>query len=176
MVKMAATTDFDKIKEKLPVYLKIMDQFPCVDVTADRDFQRMFNGYYRIRQRPPMFYEAMYRFLEDHKYDHDLTYGAVLQALYSETGRIERSFSSKVLATIRPDCPVWDHYVIGHLGLRPPVYSVRDTSKVIAIYDQICAWYQTDEAKKNLDIFDAHFPGVSITDTKKIDLILWQTR
>lgn len=176
MAGVDGTTDFAKIKIKLPVYLKIMDQFPRVDVTVDQDFQRMFNGYYRIRQRSQTFYEAMYSFLENHKYDHDLTYHSVLHALYSATGRIERSFSSKVLATVRPECPVWDRYVINHLGLKPPAYSVRDMSRVVAIYNQICAWYQTDEAKQKVDIFDAHFPGVPITDTKKIDFILWQTR
>lgn len=176
MAGMDGATDFDKIKIKLSVYLNIMDQFSRVDVTIDQDFQRMFNGYYRIRQRPQIFYKTIYRFLEDHKHDHDLTYHSVLHALYSATGRIERSFSSKVLATIRPECPVWDRYVISYLGLKPPAYSVRDTSRVVAIYNQICAWYQTDEAKQKIDTFDAHFPGVPITDTKKIDFILWQTR
>lgn len=115
-------------------------------------------------------------FFEQHKYDKDLTYPTVLEALYSETGRVERSFSSKILATVRPELPVWDKYVLENLGEAVPPYGSRNLAKIIAAYDDICAWYQSDEALRLVPVFDAHFPNIPITNTKKIDFILWQTR
>lgn len=169
-------TDFYKIEKSLPVYLKIMDTFQKADISVDQTFQRIFNGFYRIRQRSQSFYSAFYSFFEEHKRDKDLTYSTVLEALYSETGRIERSFSSKILATICPEFPIWDKYVLENLGKTVPPYGCHDLSKIIAVYDGICTWYQSDEATQLISIFDAHFPHAPITDTKKIDFILWQTR
>lgn len=169
-------TDFSKIESKLPTYLKIMDTVQHTNVATDRAFQQLFNGFYRIRQRSQSFYAVLYRFLEEHKQDQQLTYPMVLQELYSETGRIERSFSSKILATVRPEYPVWDQYVLENLGKKAPAYGTRDLEKIISAYDDICTWYQTDEARKKIAVFEAHFPNVPITDTKKIDFILWQTR
>lgn len=169
-------TNFSKIEAKLPTYLNIMDTLLKTDVSTDRDFQRMFNGYYRVQRRSSSFYTAFYRFLEDHKQDQNLTYSSVLQEIHSATGRIERSFSSKLFATVRPEYPVWDSHVLNNLGLKPPTYGTRDLDKIVSTYECICSWYQSDEARQRVAIFDAHFPNAPITDTKKIDFILWQTR
>lgn len=37
-------------------YLKIMQMINNVNVLEDKEFQRLFNGFYRIRQRPSSFY------------------------------------------------------------------------------------------------------------------------
>ncbi len=169
-------TDFSKIESKLSVYLKIMNAIQKTNVAMDQDFQRMFNGFYRMQKRSPRFYETFYHFLEEHKHDQNLTYFTILQTLYQVNSTVERSFSSKLLATVCPEYPVWDIHVLNNLGKKAPPYGTKDLNAIVCAYKDICAWYQTDEAKEKVTIFDLHFPNIQITDTKKIDFILWQTR
>lgn len=48
--------------------------------------------------------------------------------------------------------------------------------KVLDTYQKICDWYQKTEAQSKIAVFDANFPNVDITNVKKIDFVLWQTR
>ncbi len=158
-------------------YCTIMGRLHDTDVSQDREFQRLFNGYYKIRQRPASFYSCFYQFLEQHKSDSTLAFQQVLTYLWEETGCIHASFSSKLLATVRPEMPVWDQYVLLNLGLKNPYYTDKCRfQKVLNTYQKICDWYQTPEAHLKVEIFNAHFPDVMITDVKKVDLILWQSR
>ena len=170
-------TSIEKIGIGLQKYCSIMSCLYQTDVSKDREFQRLFNGYYRMRQRSERFYCCFYRYLEEHKFDDALTYAQVLTYLFQETGCIHASFSSKLLATVRPEMPVWDKYVLSNLGLRAPYYSCKSRfQRVLDTYQKICDWYQTSEAQAKVAVFDANFPNVDITDVKKIDFVLWQTR
>ena len=167
----------DKISAGIQKYHAIMSKLYAVDVSQDSKFQRMFNGYYRMRQRSPAFYQAFYSYLEQQKNNRELTFHEVLNHLYNATGVLTPSFSSKLLATVRPEMPVWDQFVLKNLGLKAPYYGDRNRiAKTEALYEAICRWYHTEEAKEWLDFFNAHLEDAPITDTKKIDLILWQTR
>ena len=95
----------DRVGSSIEKYNWIMKRVQEVDVSADADFQRFFNGFYRIRQRPASFYKAYYAFMEQHKHDPALTFEDVLTHLYRETGTMQASFSSKLLATVNPDMP-----------------------------------------------------------------------
>lgn len=170
-------TSIEKIEIGLKKYVEIMSTLKETDVSQNKDFQRLFNGFYRMRQQPANFYICFYQFLEQQKFNTTLTYPQVLTYLYNETGRIHASFSSKLLATVRPEMPVWDKHVLENLGLQPPKYSEKNRfEKVVALYNSICNWYQTQEAKSMIPIFEKFFPDANISNTKKIDLILWQTR
>lgn len=58
-----------------------MELFHSVDVSVDEEFQRTFNGFYRVRRRKPDFYNALYSFLESHK-NKKITFIEVLQYFY----------------------------------------------------------------------------------------------
>ena len=170
-------TSMEKVGIGLQRYGSIMSCLYQTDVSKDREFQRLFNGYYRMRQRSQSFYRCFYRFLEEHKFDTALTYEQVLTYLFQETRCIHASFSSKLLATVRPEMPVWDQYVLSNLGLKAPYYSDKCRfQKVLDTYQKICDWYRTPEAQSKIAVFDLNFPNVDITNVKKIDFILWQTR
>ena len=170
-------TSIEKIGIGLQKYCSIMTSLYQTGVSKDREFQRLFNGYYRMRQRSERFYCCFYRYLEEHKFDNALTYAQVLTYLFQETGCIHASFSSKLLATVRPEMPVWDKYVLSNLGLKAPYYSCKSRfQRVLDTYQKICDWYQTPEAKSKVAVFDSNFPNIDITDVKKIDFVLWQTR
>lgn len=167
----------DKVSFGIQKYCAIMDRLHQVDVSKDAEFQRLFNGYYRMRQRTPGFYQVFYEYLEQQKNNRQLAFHQILTQLYEVTGILTPSFSSKLLATVRPEMPVWDRFVLKNLGLQAPYYYDKNrVAKMETLYEAICDWYQTNEATEKLNFFNAHFPNVSLTDTKKIDLILWQTR
>lgn len=167
----------DRVKVGLTKYNWIMRRVHEVDVSADANFQKSYNGFYRMRQRPADFYKTYYAFLEQNKDNPSLTFEEILTYLYEETGSIHASFSSKLLATVNPDMPIWDKFVLQNLGLRTPYYYAKDRmQKTIQLYQRICEWYQSEQAREKLQLFNALFPNEEISDVKKIDFILWATR
>ena len=167
----------DRVQVGIDKYHRIMKRVHEVDVSTDMEFQRFFNGFYRMRQRSADFYKCYYCFLEANKCNPSLTYEEVITHLYQETGSIHASFSSKLLATVNPNMPIWDKFVLQNLGLRTPYYYEKDRlQKTIQLYQQICDWYQTEEAIQKLQLFNELFPDVDISNVKKIDFVLWATR
>jgi hypothetical protein len=169
-----------KIEVGLTKYLNLMDQVHKVDVSEDNEFQKRYNGFYRMRQRKPIFYKDYFDFMEANK-NKGITYNEVLNHFYEKFGRIEASFSSKLLATINPNMPVWDEFVLQNLNLKKPTYSDKNRlNKTIDLYSQISKWYDeflaSNESEEMLTLFNKRYPNTNITNVKKIDLILWQMR
>ena len=168
---------FDRITPGIQKYNRLMQWVQETDVSKDTDFQRFYNGFYRMRQRNSVFYASYYQFFEEHKHNQQLTFEDILRYLYAQTGQIHASFSSKMLATIRPEMPLWDKFVLQNLNLRAPYsYEKNRLEKVIQLYDQVCQWYSTEEARNYLKIFNQHYPDMDMSNTKKIDWILWGIR
>jgi len=44
-----------------------MNALNAVDVSNDRDFQKLFNGFYKMRQRKEDYYKAYFKYLEENK-------------------------------------------------------------------------------------------------------------
>ena len=167
----------DRVKIGLTKYNWIMRRVHESDVSTDAEFQKFYNGFYRMRQRPADFYKAYYAFLEQNKDNAHLTFEDILAYLYKETGAVHASFSSKLLATVNPDMPIWDKFVLQNLGLRTPYHYEKDRlQKTSQLYQRICDWYESEQAKEKLQVFNELFPNVDISDVKKIDFILWATR
>lgn len=165
---------FDRIETGIVKYSQIMELLYSTDVSTDKEFQRIFNGFYRLRQRPTSFYATYYGYMEQQKKNKTLEFRDVLQYLYDETGVLYPSFSSKLLATINPNKPIWDKFVLQNLGLKAPyTYAKNRIEKTVHVYEEICRWYETKEAEECLLVFDQHFPDVEMTNVKKVDWILW---
>jgi hypothetical protein len=170
------------IGEGLEKYRRIMETLHKVDVSRDPEFQRLYNHFYRVRSRPPEFYPAYYGFMEANKCGASLNFAKIVRHFYERFERIEVSFSSKLLATIRPDMPIWDSYVTGNIGLKPPSSEDKDRrlEESIARYAELTGWYagymKSENGKEMIALFDKAHPGVSISDAKKIDFVLWQMR
>ena len=144
------------------------------------DFQRIFNGYYRIRRNEEwrQHYYALFCKARDEHY----SFGQIITKLYQCTGNIEASFSSKMLATIDASKPIWDQYVLQNLGLVLTGKTKEEKlQNAVRLYDSIVTWYEeylkTDEAYENIKTFDRLLPDYAwISDTKKIDCLLWSKR
>jgi hypothetical protein len=94
---------------------------------------------------------------------------------------LEASFASKLVATLNPDKPVIDKFVLTNFGLSlPSQYENDREAKAVKIYDELCAAYDELLQKPIMNTirikFAEQFPWATTTDLKKVDLILWQIR
>lgn len=164
----------------LDYYARIMNGVNATNVAADRSFQKTFNAFYLVR-RNETWRNIYYDLFEKLKYESpDFEY--IIRYLFEKTGNIEASFSSKMLATLCPDKPIWDHYVVENLGLKLTGRSKEEQlNNAVALYREIERWYQsflkTEKAAECIEVFDRALPDYQwINSIKKIDCFLWSIR
>ena len=141
-------------------------------------FQKIFNSYYKVRRGDG--WREIYYDLFSEAISMKYTFDQIIKELFDKTNNVEPSFSSKMLATIDPSKPVWDQHVLMNLGFKFRSGSDR-LEQAIEIYHDIEKWYEdylkTEEAANNIRIFDEMLPDyVWISNTKKIDCLLWSIR
>jgi hypothetical protein len=162
-------------------YLELMALFPSVDVSADPEFQRQYNHFYRVRQKPTNWYRSYFRAMQELRTAKPL-FADVLDRLRDEVGSCEASFSSKLVATLDPSKPVWDSFVLNNMGIPPlRTSSPHRFDQAKKNYARIEEWYELFLASENgravVRAFDEIVPQHgAITDLKKVDFVLWQTR
>lgn len=184
------TIDCERVFQKqiassmgLVKYVEIINTCKKVNVSEDDDFQRLFNGFYRVRRNEAWRYEY-YSLFEELKREERIEFERILVELYERTGNIEPSFASKMLATINDNKPIWDKHVVEHLGVKLPGQNVPKEDRLkqtVLIYDEIVDWYkqylETYNAQENIRIFNRYLPDYKeISDVKKIDAFLWSLR
>lgn len=162
-------------------YTKIMELFRdnSVNLSTDVDgFQKLFNGYYRIR-RNEAWRTQFYDYFESIKTQTNIDFDTIIDELYGRTkGNIEASFSSKMLSTICPDMPILDSRVLTNLSLEIKGTKDKKRENAKVVYEEICSRYSEYEknpnCKKAVEIFDELFPNyLGLSVTKKIDFFLW---
>jgi hypothetical protein len=162
-------------------YLEIMRLFPQTNVAENQDFQRKYNGFYRVRQRPTEWYQTYYSYMERLK-GSDVRFSMVLEYFRIHLRRYEPSFSSKFVATHNPNMPIWDRHILSNIGLRAPGYnSPRKFDDAKTAYQAIQKWYEKFECSADGKLIIIKFDEVigkslPITSIKKIDFVLWQIR
>jgi hypothetical protein len=161
-------------------YRQIMRTVGSVDVSRDEDFQRLFNGYFRIR-RNAQWRNAYYSLFQKNK-TLQPDFRGIITELYRETENIEASFSSKMLATLNPNRPIWDQFVIKSLGFKTAEQSKEEMlESAIRVYADIETWYSrflgTEGAQACIDVFDSALPDYSwLSNVKKVDFFLWSSQ
>ncbi len=174
----------------LSEYQKIMDAVKAKEFSAEPKFRKLFNGYYRIRQRSTEWYDVYYGILETQLKNTDAySFTDILNVLHKTGNKIEPSFTSKLLATADPSLPVWDTFVLRNLGLEkewnqnkklPPDERIKAAAQ---LYQELCDTYQeilsSPQGKACIEKFGKAIGreySEKLTDEKKLDLILWSKR
>lgn len=176
-----ARTSIEKIRIGVEKYRYLRQYLFETDVSLNRDFQKSFNGFFRMGRRTGSYYADYYRYLQEHKTT-GITFAEVLTFLYQRHNRLEMSFASKMVAMVDPTFPIWDSVVTkGHFRIVAPYANVKNRlQKGIEKYEQYCRCYelymQTADAKAKIMEFEKHFPATDISDVKKLDFMLWQER
>ncbi len=168
-----------KVAIGLQQYLWLQSRLQAENALSDPEFRRRFNHFYRVR-RGPSWQNAFYDIMSLAKREH-LSFDVVLGLLAQETGRYEASFTSKLIATLDPHKPVIDSVVLKNLGLRlPAARSAARADKLRELYAKIqslfLAYLQSEDGSYLASAFCRAYPEAHVSDEKKIDLVLWQTR
>lgn len=170
IIRFLALDQYEYLKEKL---------YKC-NVSKDKEFQTKFNAFYRVR-RDEKWRKTFYTYFEQIKNNKNITFEEILDYMYKKTGNIEASFCSKMLATINPNMPIWDQYVLKNLNL-----SVTGTDKedrlenTKKIYNKIVEIekekLKQEDIKQAIKEFNIYFKEYSLSDIKILDYILWNSR
>lgn len=173
----------------LAKYDLLQNRLRLIDVscqsTESLEYQKTFNGYYRMRQRPEKWYQDFFASLESHKHNASITLAEVLQRFHTVHSRVELSFSSKFVATIRPELPVFDSEVAERMGLKKPAQylpaeeRIRKSENLYRqLNEELNALLSNRQYTSELQPrFDVAFPAYThFTPMKKLDLMLWQWR
>ncbi|MBM3548569.1 MAG: hypothetical protein FJX54_16600 [Alphaproteobacteria bacterium] len=179
------------LRDGLQRYLAIQKMLddPTIDVARNDDFQRVFGVFYRVRRDASWrrkFFELMQRYRQDPP-----SFEAVLHELAGGLTRCEPSFSSKLAASLNPDLPVYDSRVVAIMRFaqmpdpRNWSYPTGTLSERVhraeELYRSLNRAIETIRASRHFraltSAFDErHNSGRLLTDTKKLDLVLWQAR
>lgn len=170
-----------KIRKGLEQYVWLQNQVNNTDVRKDEEFQRKFNYFYKITpHRDKIWQKEFYTLLQKSKTKNS-TFEKVLSELFKKTGKIEASFSSKLIATINPTMPVIDSIVLKNLKIKLPYSYTKNRELIIkeiyqALINEFSKFLKTDTGRYLIEQFKKEYPDVKITEVKILDLILWQTR
>ena len=177
----AALTYLKTRSRDLERYDWLMKRVRQVDVSKDREFQRTFDAFYRVR-RNEAWRGAYYDLFESLKTAETRCFSLIFEELYKRTGNQEASFASKMLATLEPNQPIWDSAVLRGLNMSPPAGASRYYRQdVCDLYARIEDWYRTMKksatGKQWIRAFDRAFPQYRhFSGTKKLDFLLWGNR
>lgn len=169
-----------RIDKGLRRYCWLQNNFINRNVSIDREFQFRYSSFYRVR-RNAQWRKKYFNLMESTKTIHNVDFGYVLHWLFLNTGNLEASFASKLVATLNPDAPVIDRFVLANMDLRLPYpYEDNREGKMIAIYNELV--FRFDELMRTPVVkllycrFDQYYPHINISNLKKVDLVLWQLR
>ena len=127
------------IDRVLDPYVRIQTSFMDVDISTDKDFQKTFKNFYKLRL--PKGYDEFFDYFEKIK-KLEVAFEDILRDLQRITGRVEASFSSKILHTIDPTSPVIDTLVFAQLGWNlPKSIELQQERKTVDIYNRLKNFY-----------------------------------
>jgi len=173
-----------KVSEGLARYLRIQAAISTdPKVAMGRDFQRAFNGFYKVRRNQAwqkIYYGLLAAELGKLKKAQS-SFAEILAHLHKRTSRVEASFASKLAATVSPQQPVLDKIVLSNIGCSLPYSGKKNRSETIVLLHRKIAecyraYLKTSDGKYLAANFKKCYPKADITEVKMLDLILWQTR
>ena len=152
-----------------------------IDLSKSKKFKLLFNGFYRVR-RNNEWQEDYYNFFQDNRNNKKITFDEILDYMYDKTkGNIEASFCSKMLATINPNMPIWDQYVLKNLNIKVEgktkeerLENTKNAYKLIVkeMNDRL----ERKNVQETIKEFRDFFPELDFTDMKILDFLLWNNR
>jgi hypothetical protein len=171
-------------------YIEIQEMLQKTTNIADAThFQKLFRKFYGMRFANAEWQQTFFQFMQERRYTPP-SFNEIMALMAERFGRCEPSFSSKLAATLKPDLPVLDSRVLSvmatHLPERGNWKLLRSgpldkkMKRASGVYYSLCAVIAIVKMSPNFarlsEKFDAHHGAHGLTETKKLDLILWQYR
>lgn len=177
-----------KSRSPCPVetYVLIRKTIPEVDLTGEgaEPVRRRFNAYYGVRRNASwrsIFYDRFENAKLSDLNPSDL-FEQTLMLMHEATGRVEASFVSKLVATLRPETPIIDSVLRGWLSkyTESPAFggSIENASAYYQWLSEVMRNTATSQqAQQWFELFDDAFPGnghgETVSTIKKLDFLIW---
>ncbi len=164
----------------------IAREVSAVDLTSEgsEPVRRRFNAYYGVR-RNSEWRSHFYKHFEAAKRSRasaKTLFNAIIAEIADATGRVEASFISKLVATVRPESPIVDSVVRGWLDTvsSPPAFGsglkaaidyyawLDDTMTGLAGSAEAAAWSALFERT-----FPAQAQDAPVSRMKQLDFLIW---
>ncbi len=163
----------------LAKYLWLQANLRGRDIRTDAEFQRRFNGFYKVRRNEE--WRRIYFDLMESAKPHGMHFADALAALQRATGRLEASFASKLVASYRPALPVVDRFVLQSFGLSLPYQYAANRERIIVdlyveLQDRYARLLDSEQGRLIVSRFTALYPDAAVTALKMVDLVMWQHR
>ena len=156
-----------------------------LDKINEKKYQNTFNSFYRVR-RNEEWQNKFYTYFEKIQKNKNVSFGEILKYIYNETGQIEASFCSKMLATINPEMPIWDQYILKNLKLDKELslsYGTKKDARIkktIELYNMIVEkeneLLKDNSVQQTIKEFKECFSEYNLSDIKILDYIMWNNR
>ncbi|MGN1372817.1 MAG: hypothetical protein ACI4VK_02080 [Candidatus Coproplasma sp.] len=184
----------DTIKVSLMRYNKLMTKInqPDFSASTDTNFQKEFCAYYRINgagkseEWKTKYFNLFDDVLSKSKNGENVTFSYILNTLYNLTladdyDKYDPSFSSKMLASINPNMPIWDSLVLRQFNVN--VAKFDNPEQRCRLYSALVQWYRDNinsiTVQKYINNFNEVFKDIpefnDISDVKKLDSLFWAT-
>lgn len=175
---------------KVEKYLEIRKDIKRSDFTVTESFRKKYKSFYNIRFVSQEWSDKYFALLEEQVKGSKRSFEELLKKLYDVSKRVDVSFASKIIATVSPDEPIWDKYVLMNMGFEKRWDSFSDKyyeeriKEAVNIYNDIKAKYvdilNSEEGRKCIERFDELLPqykdNEELSDIKKIDYVIWSYR
>lgn len=174
----------DRAPNPLTTYAAILADAHRLDVSGldATDLRRRFNGFYGVRRNAAWrarFYEV-FEAAKGGGEDPVEIFERALAQMAASTGRVEASFVSKLVATLRPSAPVIDSIVRAFLNRHVEAPPFGGAGAAVIYYRWLCevmtSLSETSQARAWSPAFEAAFPaevaGVP-HPVKRLDFLIW---
>lgn len=158
---------------------EIVDKNDIEEISNIDGFQKTFNYFFKVR-KDDEWRKKFYNYFKDVVHNKDITFKEILLHISYEKN-IETSFSSKMLASINPEMPIWDKYVKKYFNI---VVNRNDLNYgidyMVKKYEELIEKVKEElakpEIKEAIDEFKKEFGEYNLTDVKILDFIIWSNR
>ena len=149
------------------------------DISTDKEYQRKFAGYYRMRFVSQKYRNSFFELFETAESQTAPSFRTISETLFCVDGKHEFSFITKMLHTIDSHRPIYDSQVDAALRIHRKYQ--RDFEKKIRqdeeILNRLSVLYQELGALPYmagpLAAIDQILPDQWMSTEKKLDFILW---
>ena len=161
-------------------YYYLLDTLQKVNVAENMEYQRKYKGYWVMGRLSEKYYKKYFELLETNKRNKNISLDYIVKELNVIDGKIQFSFSSKLIHMINNDKPIYDSKISTFYKL--PQWKGTDyderVDKINKIYDFLLKEDKRikDDMLLNLSINkvrNRYDLDEVFTDEKVIDSIIW---
>lgn len=163
---------------KLDEYLEVLNLFHSDTYdTHKNEFQRAFCNYFGVRGNKK-WRKIFFTIVDEYREASTMEFKILLAKVKESTGQYELSYCSKVQALKHPECPIIDKILLNFFKLKMPYK--KTISDLVKLYNDYSARFtdfcDSPSGQSLITMFNGVLGESSLTDTKKIDTILWILR